>query len=138
MNHWFGKYSEFFFGILRIVAGLLFACHGAQKLFGVLGAPGPVSDPLLVAAGIIEFFGGLLIAMGLEVGYVAFIASGEMACAYFKVHAVQGFWPIVNKGEPAVLFCFLFLYIAFRGAGRFSLDAVIGGRKKQDAVSHVP
>ena len=124
MEHWMGRHSELFYSAMRIVAGLLFACHGAQKLFGVIGAESPAADPLLIGAGIIEFFGGLLIALGLWIGYVAFIASGQMAVAYFKAHAPQGFWPIVNKGELAVLYCFVFLFIASKGSGRCSIAAL--------------
>ena len=108
---------------MRIVFGLLFACHGAQKLFGVLGAASEITDPEGATAGVIEFVGGLLIAVGLFARLAAFIASGEMAVAYFKAHAPRGFWPINNGGEKAVLFCFAFLLIASTGAGVWSLDA---------------
>jgi putative oxidoreductase len=123
MDRWIGKYSETLYAILRIIAGFLFTCHGAQKLLSVLGGQGLPSSPLIMAAGVIELVGGILIAIGLGTGYIAFIASGEMAFAYFKMHAPNAFWPIVNKGEPAVLYCFLFLYIATRGSGSWSLDA---------------
>jgi putative oxidoreductase len=128
MERWIGKYSEICYALMRIVVGLLFACHGAQKLFGVFGGHNLPSTPLLVTAGLIEFITGVLAASGLWAGYAAFIASGEMAVAYFMVHASGGFWPIVNKGEPAVLYCFVFLYIASRGSGRFSVDATVKGR----------
>jgi len=124
MERLLGKYSELLYGILRIVAGLLFACHGAQKLFGMFGGSG-ASSSLMIAAGIIEFFGGALIAIGLWAGYAAFIASGQMAAAYFMMHASGGFWPIVNKGELAALYCFIFLYIASRGSGRLSIEALV-------------
>src|SRR3989442_2322276 len=88
---------------MRMVAGLLFACHGAQKLFGVLGGQRQLSSPLMVTAGIIEFVGGGLVGLGLRAGDAAFVASGMMAVAYFMAHAPGGFWPIVNKGELAVL-----------------------------------
>ena len=129
MERFLGRFSEFFYVLMRVIFGLLFACHGAQKLFGVLGAqmPKPL-PPLLMAAGIIEFFGGLLIAVGLLGGTIAFIAAGEMACAYFMAHAPNGFWPIENKGELPVLYCFAFLYIASRGSGRFSIDGLIRRR----------
>jgi putative oxidoreductase len=123
MDRWLGRHAERAYALLRIVAGILFACHGAQKLFGALGGTVMTSNPMMLAAGIIEFGGGLLIAIGLLTSWVAFIASGEMAVAYFMAHARGGFWPIVNKGEPAVLYCFLFLYIAARGAGPYSVDA---------------
>jgi putative oxidoreductase len=128
MEHWLGKYSEFAYGIMRIVAGILFACHGAQKLFGAFGNGVP-SAPLMTAAGIIEFFGGALIALGLWAGYAAFIASGQMATAYFMAHAPGGFWPIVNKGELALIYCFVFLYIASRGAGRLSVETLAGKKR---------
>jgi putative oxidoreductase len=108
--------------LLRIVCGLLFACHGAQKLFGVFGAHGHPTTPLMWAAGFIEFLGGILIAIGLLTRFAALIASGEMAVAYFTMHAKASYFPIVNKGELAVLYCFLFLFIAARGAGKFGVD----------------
>jgi putative oxidoreductase len=114
---------------MRLVVGLLFASHGAQKLFGVLGGQGLPADPLILAAGVIEFFGGGLVALGLSAGYAAFVNSGEMAAAYFIAHASGGFWPIVNKGELAVLYCFIFLFIASRGSGRLSLDALTRKRR---------
>jgi putative oxidoreductase len=124
MERWLAKYSEVLYGILRIVIGFLFACHGAQKLFGMFGGLGGTSTSLIVAAGIIEFFGGVLVALGLWAGYAGFIISGEMAVAYFMMHAPGGFWPIANKGELAVLYCFVFLYIASRGSGRLSIEAL--------------
>jgi putative oxidoreductase len=127
MLRWTGKYSEWVYALFRIVFGLLFACHGAQKLFGVLGGKVSLSDPLIAAAGIIEFICGILVLTGLLTGYAAFIASGQMAVAYFKAHAPESFWPIMNNGELAVLYCFAFLYIAFHGSGRLSIDAL---RKK--------
>jgi putative oxidoreductase len=125
MDHWMGKYANVAYAALRIVAGLLFACHGAQKLFGVPGGQSQLGNPLLVAAGLIEFGGGSLVALGLWAGSAAFVASGEMAVAYFRTHAPGGFWPILNKGELAVLYCFLFLYVACRGSGPMSIDALV-------------
>jgi putative oxidoreductase len=116
------KHEDTFLALLRIVAGALFASHGAQKLFGVLGGHPMTGKPLMLIAGIIEFFGGLLIAAGLFARIAAFIASGEMAVAYFMAHVPRGFWPIENRGELAVVFCFVFLYIAARGPGRLALD----------------
>ena len=107
---------------MRVVVGLLFACHGAQKLFGVLGGQSEINDPEGLVAGIIEFGGGLFVAVGLFTRVAAFIASGEMAVAYFKAHAAHGFWPILNHGELAVLYAFVFLFIASFGAGRWSID----------------
>lgn len=125
MERWLGKHSDILYALMRVVVGLLFACHGAQKLFGVLGGQSQLSNPLLLSAGIIELAGGLLVAVGLWAGYAAFIASGQMAVAYFMAHASGGFCPIVNKGELAVLYCFIFLYVACRGSGRLSLDALV-------------
>jgi putative oxidoreductase len=125
MDRWLGRHAERLYTLLRIVAGLLFACHGAQKLFGALGGKAMTSDPMMLAAGIIEFGGGLLIALGLFASWAALLASGEMAVAYFKVHAPGGFWPIVNKGELAVVYCFLFLYVAARGSGPYSVDGMM-------------
>ena len=130
MQRWLGKYSNFFYALMRIVSGALFACHGAQKLFGVLGGQ-KQEAPLMMAAGVIEFVGGILIAVGLLTSIVAFIACGEMAVAYFKQHAPGGFWPIVNHGELAVLYCFIFLYIASIGSGILSLDALLGKARRR-------
>lgn len=130
MEKWLGKYSNFLYALMRIVAGALFACHGAQKLFGVLGGQ-KQEAALMIAAGVIELAGGILIAVGLLTSIVAFICSGEMAVAYFKSHAPSGMWPILNKGELAVLFCFVFLYIASRGAGILSIDSLFGKAKRR-------
>jgi putative oxidoreductase len=129
MPKFLSKYSDHVYALARFAVGLLFACHGAQKLFGVLGSPREISNPKFLVAGIIEFVGGLMIALGLAAGIAAFIASGEMAVAYFSVHAPRGFWPIVNGGERAVFYCFFFLYVAARGSGRFSLDSVFHRRR---------
>jgi putative oxidoreductase len=115
MERVLGRGAPYAYAALRIVAGLLFATHGAQKLFGVFGGK---AVPLLTqagAAGIIELVCGLCVALGLFTGWAAFIASGEMAVAYFKAHAPGGPWPVMNRGELSVLYCFLFLYIATRG-----------------------
>jgi len=128
MDRWLGRHAERLYALLRIVAGLLFACHGAQKLFGALGGTAMTSNPMMLVAGIIEFGGGLLIAAGLFASWAALLASGQMAVAYFMVHAKGGFWPIINKGELAVVYCFLFLYIAARGAGPYSVDAAMRKR----------
>jgi putative oxidoreductase len=118
-----GRFTDIAYALMRVVAGLLFAQHGAQKLFGVLGGTQMLGEPLMVAAGVIELVAGLLVAIGLLASIAAFVAAGEMAVAYFMVHAPQGFWPIVNKGELAALYCFVFIYIAARGAGRWSVDS---------------
>jgi putative oxidoreductase len=118
--------------LLRIVAGLLFICPGAMKLFGWFGGmpPGTAMTPLLTAGGVIEVVGGLLIVLGLWTRPVAFIASGEMAFAYFIGHFPHGFWPIQNHGELAVLFCFLFLFFAANGPGPLSLDHALSRRRQ--------
>ncbi|HWP60365.1 MAG TPA: DoxX family protein [Candidatus Acidoferrales bacterium] len=133
MERFLGGYSSALYAVMRVVVGLLFACHGAQKLFGVFGGMGDGSAAPLLSlmglAGVIEFFGGLLIAAGLLAGYAAFVASGQMAAAYFMGHFPRGFWPIENQGELAVVYCFVFLYIASRGAGAWSADAAISRAK---------
>ena len=173
MHYLLGPYSEHAFAILRIVAGFLFLCHGAQK-FGLIQDPRvtlaapraetaqqqppqdqqrdtdieattapaqptwteqlrlPVGRTLV--AGIIELFGGTFMMVGLLTSSVAFVASGLMAFAYFLVHAPQGFYPLFNRGEPAVLFCFLWLYLATRPAGRFALDNVLFRSRRNEAL----
>ena len=113
---------------MRIVSGFAFASHGVQKVLGGFGADQPVElISLLGFAGIVELVGGTLISLGLYTALSAFLASGQMAAAYFMAHQPQGFWPIVNGGELAVLYCFMFLYIASRGPGAVSLDRLIRG-----------
>jgi putative oxidoreductase len=122
MERVLGTYAPYLYALMRIVLGVLFACHGAQKLFGVLGGETVDLFSLRGLAGIIEFAGGLLIAVGFLTSYAAFIASGEMAAAYFIAHIPRGFWPIQNRGELAMIFCFVFLYIASRGAVAWGID----------------
>jgi len=117
-------YRPYLYALLRIVAGLLFAQHGAQKLFGALGGKPVELMSQMGLAGVIEFVGGLMIALGLFTSPVAFLASGQMAVAYFQAHAPRGFWPIANGGEAAALFCFVFLYFAAAGSGKWSIDAI--------------
>lgn len=118
-------YQDVAYGLMRFVAGGLFACHGAQKLFGLLGGKVVTGSPKMLAAGTIELAGGLLIALGLFTAVAAFIASGEMAVAYFTVHFKTGFWPILNGGELSVLYCFVFFFIVWKGPGRYSLDRLV-------------
>lgn len=125
MERWLGPYSEWIYGVARIVLGALFATHGAQKLFAGPGGPVQNGNALMITAGTIEFIAGLLIALGLWAGYAAFIASGEMAAAYFIAHAAGGLSPVANKGELAVVYCFTFLFIAAKGSGRLSLDSFV-------------
>jgi putative oxidoreductase len=131
MERILGQYSPYLYAVMRIVVGFLFACHGAQKLFGVLGGVGPSGGTvplfsLMGLAGVIELFGGLCIMLGWLTGSAAFIASGQMAAAYFMAHYPRSFWPIQNDGEPPVLFCFIFLYIASVGSGVWSIDRAFG------------
>ncbi len=128
MERWLGRLDELFYAMLRLIAGAAFACHGAQKLFGALGGHKTTGSGLLLAGSIIELVGGLMIAVGLLAGWAAFVAAGEMAYAYFTVHAPKSPWPIVNGGELAVLYCFIFLYVAARGSGPISLERAVGGR----------
>jgi putative oxidoreductase len=116
--------------ILRVVSGFLFAQSGAVILFGWFGGmPGGAKVVLMSQTGlggIIEFFGGLLVLLGLFTRPAALLMSGTMAVAYFQYHAPNGRWPLQNNGLPAVLFCFIFLYIAAAGSGRWGLDSLIG------------
>jgi putative oxidoreductase len=109
------------YALLRIVFGFLFACHGASKIFGVLGGQHPANTLQWVGAGI-ELVGGALILVGLLTPLAAFISSGEMAVAYFMFHQPHGLFPLVNHGELAVIYCFVALYIACRGAGKWGID----------------
>jgi putative oxidoreductase len=120
--------------LLRVVSGLLFMQAGGMKLLGWFGGmPGGGGTPPLMSqvgiGGVLELVGGLLIMLGLFTRPVAFILSGEMAVAYWQFHAPNGAWPIQNHGEPAVLLCFIFLFIAARGGGLWSLDALLWGRR---------
>jgi putative oxidoreductase len=122
--------------ILRVVTAFLFMEHGTQKLFRFPVPPHPMPTPmpahmppLLMAAGILEVFGGLLILFGAFTRPVAFILAGEMAVAYFMAHARQGFWPLLNRGETAVLYCFIFLFLAAAGGGVWSVDQRLGKRR---------
>ena len=121
------SFADPVFALFRFFFGVLFAFHGAQKVFGLFGMPHAATGVPLVA-GVIELVAGPLIATGLFAAVAAFIASGEMAVAYFMGHAPHGFLPIVNHGEPAILYCFAFLLIAARGGGRWSLDALLRPR----------
>ena len=125
----FPRFAPQTYAILRIVSGLMFAMHGSQKLVGWpagQGGGGGELPPMMMAAGVIELVAGLLIAIGLFASFAAFIASGEMAVAFFMAHAPQGLNPLLNGGENAALYCFLFLYIAANGAGIWSVDAARG------------
>ena len=128
------RYENVTLALLRVVAGLMLMQHGVQKLFGWLVPPDRPAAPLELISqrglgGVLEVFGGLLVALGLFTRPVAFILSGMMAVAYFQVHAPQGFWPILNGGELAALYCFVFLFLSARGAGPYSIDGIMERRR---------
>lgn len=121
------KLAEWALTVLRIIVGFLLMPHGAQKLFGSFGAMGgsgpTASFPgLMWFAAVIEFFGGLGILLGVFTRPIAFVLSGHMAVAYFMVHTSRGFWPLVNRGELAVLYCFVFLFLAAAGGGPYTVE----------------
>jgi putative oxidoreductase len=121
LNTW----SPRILSVLRVIAALLFMEHGLMKLVhfpaAMPGAPDPL-PPLMMAAAIIEVVGGLAIALGAFTRIAAFICSGEMAAAYFMAHLPQSFWPAINQGDAAILFCFVFLYLVFAGPGEWAVD----------------
>jgi len=120
------KYEDQAYALMRIVAGFMFSFHGAEKVLGLLGASQPAIGSQIWIGGVIELVGGVAIMLGLRTRWAAFICSGEMAVAYFQFHwkfqMGTAFFPIVNKGEIAVLYCFVFLLIACKGAGIWNLD----------------
>ena len=120
--------------ILRIVVALLFFEHGLSKMFGFPGTQVPPELSLHWFSGLIEFVGGVLLAAGLFTRLSAFIMSGEMAFAYFLSHAPHGFFPLLNRGEGAILYCFIFFYIVFAGGGPWSLDAALKGRARASSA----
>ncbi len=123
-----GRWARRALGVLRIVSAFLFMAHGSQKLFAFPTAPSFDQPPLvslLGLAAVLELGGGLLLLIGLFTRPVAFVLSGLMAVAYFMAHAPQGFWPIVNNGELAVLYSFVFLYMAVAGGGDWSVDRAL-------------
>lgn len=130
----FSRWAPHALSLLRIIAGFLILQHGVQKVFGVLTAPpAPGAPPraqfellsMVGVAGLLEFFGGLLLLLGLFTRPVAFVLSGLLAVAYFMAHAPQGFWPILNRGELAALYSFVFLYLAAAGGGPWSVDRLL-------------
>jgi putative oxidoreductase len=128
LNIFYAKWEAQILSVLRIITAFLFIAHGAQKLFGFLAPPGAPTASLqsqVGIGGILEFFGGLLLLVGLFTRPVAFILCGMMAVAYFQTHAPGGFWPLQNKGELAVLYCFVFLYLAAAGPGPWSVDRAL-------------
>lgn len=122
------RFGDLAYAAMRVMVGLLFTCHSGGKLFGAFGKE-PATSSLMIVGGVIELVGGILIALGLGTRLAAFIASGMMAVAYFKSHAPDGFWPIQNKGELAVVYCFVFLAISALGGGRYSLDHALRASK---------
>jgi putative oxidoreductase len=129
---WLSRWQPQLLAMLRIVVGLLFLEHGLSKFFG-FPVPFPVHPlpPMLMAAGAIELVAGVLVTIGLFTRLAAFIASGEMAAAYFIGHFPKGFWPVENMGEGAILFCFIFLYLAAAGPGAWSID---GARTRNEPI----
>jgi len=127
-NSFFAVWTPRLLSVLRIIAAFMLMAHGAQKLFGFLAPPGmPSLAPLsqMWIGGVLEFFGGALLLLGLFTRPVAFILSGMMAVAYFQMHAPGGFWPLQNKGELAVLYCFVFLFLAVAGGGVWAVDSLL-------------
>lgn len=125
-----GSPKDITLSALRAVAGLLFMQHGAQKLFAVLGREEAVElMSLMGLAGVLEFFGGLAILVGLFTRPVAFVLSGQMAFAYFMAHFPQGWVPIQNGGELAALYCFVFLFLAAAGGGTYGFDGLVRGNR---------
>ena len=124
------RYAPMTYALFRIVFGFLFFLFGLQKMFGILGGQVMPLGSMLGAAGVIETVCGFLIMIGFFTKYAAFLASGEMAVAFFMAHFPNGWHPLMNHGEPAVLFCFAFLYMAARGSGRYSVDAVRVGTRR--------
>ena len=124
---WCANWAPYLLSVLRVITAFLFMEHGSMKL---LGYPAPMGDislfSLMGLAGTLELVGGFLVLIGLFTRPVAFFLSGEMAFAYFMAHAPNGFWPVLNHGEPAVLYCFIFLYLAAAGGGKWSADRMIG------------
>ena len=132
------KWTPHILAILRIVTALLFLEHATMKFFQFPAAIPGVTYPLpgiMLAAGAIEIVTGLLMAVGLFTRIAAFIASGEMAAAYWMAHAPQGFWPALNMGEAAIMFCFIFLFVAFAGAGSWALDNILRPSSKQISLT---
>ena len=132
MQRIIGGYRSELFAIFRIVAGLMFMMHGAQKLFGWFGGQKVAITSMMGAAGAVEFVCGLLVLVGLFASVAAFIASGEMAVAYFLMHQPRGAFPIQNQGELAALYAFVFLYIAAHGAGIWSVDNSLRPARRTD------
>jgi putative oxidoreductase len=140
------RYADPVYCLMRLIVGLLYACHGGQKILGFPGGGHGGAHGMMLVGGLIELICGFLIAFGLLTRIAAFFASGEMAVAYFMVHFAgkalghppspqESFFPILNKGEMAVAFAWLFLFMVFYGAGRWSIDALMGRGKTAAAAA---
>ena len=137
LDSFYSAWTPRLLSVLRIITGFLFIAHGTQKLFNSPASPQNAAAPLMSfmgLTGILEFVGGLLILLGLFTRPTAFILSGMMAVAYFMAHASGGFLPIVNKGELAVLYCFVFLFLAVAGGGEWSLDSLLRRGRATEVV----
>jgi len=143
------RFADPIYCIFRLIIGLMFACHGGQKLLGFPPGGHGAGQGIFLVGAWIELLGGFMIAFGFLTRLVAFISAGEMAVAYFMVHAagkaldhapsaVEQFFPLLNKGEPAVLYCWCFLFFLFYGAGRWSIDALLFNRAPAAAAATVP
>lgn len=131
---WADRHSSRMLSVLRIVTALLFLSHGMSKILGIPMSSASFPQPwtLLWVAGMLELIGGALLLIGLLSRPVAFLLAGEMAVAYWLVHAPDNFWPVLNNGEAAILFCFIFLYVFFRGPGPWSVDCWLAQRRAQE------
>lgn len=133
LNSFLGVWAPRLLSVMRIIVAFTFMAHGTQKLFGFPAGPDTRAVPwasFMGFAGALEFVGGLLLLVGLFTRPTAFVLSGMMAVAYFMAHGLQSFWPIINRGELAVVYCFVFLYLAAAGPGPWSLDAALRGEPR--------
>jgi putative oxidoreductase len=128
MNAFLASNAPYALSLLRIIQGFLIVWHGSQKLFNYPPSEHPGGGALPMVAGVLEFFGGILIFLGLFTRWTAFLLSGLMAVAYFMVHAPKNFLPFLNGGELAVIYCFVFFYLWFAGGGPLSVDAMMSRR----------
>ena len=128
------RFADPVFCIARLIIGLMFASHGGQLVLGMFGGMSGSDSMMMQVGGWIQLVGGFMIAFGLFTRLAAFISSGEMAVAYFMMHASHGFFPIMNHGELAVFYCWFFLFVVFYGAGRWSIDGLICKGKSATAT----
>ena len=132
MQFFLNRFGGEIYALMRIMTGFLFLWHGSQKLFGFPGGIPPAPAWILYVGGSVEFFGGLLVMLGLFTRWAGFLCSGQMAVAYWWAHGTKAFLPVLNGGEPAVLYCFVFLFIAAHGPGPWSVDGLL---RKGDAAT---